>query len=100
FIQARDMLDIFLFQSSFLSESPRRIYRKLEHLSIKPDFAKQRLEKIEENRIVYVNALKKIIKEQVESSAAENLHSAGGAPLVFDQVLNILKGLLPNYRKE
>lgn len=95
FIQARDMLDIFLFQSSFLPESPRRITEKLKHLSIKPDPAKQKLKKIEENRVVYVNALKKIIEEQVESSAAENLCSAGGAPVVFNEVLNILKGMLP-----
>ena len=100
FIQGRDMLDIFLFQNSFLPESPRRITEKLEHLSIKPESAKQRLEKIEENRIIYVNALKKIIEEQVESPAAKNLRSAGGAPIVFDQVLKILNGLLPNYIKE
>jgi len=94
FIQARDMLDIFLFQSSFLPESPRRIKEKLKHLSIKPESAKQKLEKIEGNRVIYVNALKKIIEEQVESPAAENLRSAGGAPFVFDQVLKILKRLV------
>ncbi|MDP8215637.1 MAG: hypothetical protein P9M10_10685 [Candidatus Euphemobacter frigidus] len=93
-IQARDILDIFLFQSSFLPESPQRITEKLKHLSVKPDFAKQRLEKIEGNRLIYVNALKKIIEEQVESSAAENLRAAGGAPIAFDQVLNILKRVL------
>jgi predicted nucleotidyltransferase component of viral defense system len=94
FIQARDMLDIFLFQSSFLPESPRRIKEKLVHRFIKMESAKQRLEKIGDNRVIYVNALKKIIEEQVESPAAENLRSAGGAPFVFDQVLKILKRLV------
>ena len=54
----------------------------------------QKLEKIEGNRIVYINALKKIIEEQVDPSAAENLCAAGGAPLVFDQVLSLLKMFL------
>jgi predicted nucleotidyltransferase component of viral defense system len=95
YIQARDILDIFLFQNTFLPQSRRRILKKLGLRRLKPGTGKTRLKELEENRERYIAALKKVIEEHVEPSAAENILSAGGAPAVFDQTMVLLRGLLP-----
>lgn len=92
--QARDFLDIFLFQSALRSDAPRRIAKKMKKLSLPPSAGERKLKKIEDNRIVYINGLEKVIAGQMEPEAARHIQAAGGAATVFDSVLAILKRLL------
>ncbi len=90
FLQARDFLDVYLFRDSLTPDSLQRIRRKLNRRGISPERLRDRFEKIEDNRDVHLKSLDKIIEEQVDYPAAENLRAAGGAPIIFDNVIAIL----------
>lgn len=76
--QARDLLDIFLFQSSLRADAPQRISEKMKKLSLPPPAAERKLKKIEENRVVYINGLEEVIAGQMEPEAARHIQAAGG----------------------
>ena len=92
--QARDFIDIFLFQSSLRGDAPRRIAEKMKELSLAPATVERKLKMLEENSVVYVKGLERVIEEQIDPAPAQNLKAAGGAATVFGSVLIILRGLL------
>ena len=87
FVQARDLMDIFLFQTALPSDVHERLAEKMARIALDAPAARRRLEAIEADREVYIKALEMIIEEQLDNAAAGHLRSAGGPAAVFDSVL-------------
>jgi hypothetical protein len=94
YVQARDMLDIFLFRSSLRKDSAERLGRKFVRLGWNPGTAERRMEAIVSGRDRHVRALEMILEEQMERSAAAHIVAAGGGGMVFDEVVNVVAALL------
>jgi hypothetical protein len=90
-IQGRDFVDIFLFQSQFVPDAAQRIQTKFAKIGIDASHVAGGLRKIIENRENYIRDIKAIIDEQVEPSVAANIVAGGGAAMVFDSVIKILE---------
>lgn len=94
YLQERDIVDLFLFRDGLPDDSAGRVRRKLEQLSLDRDYVAKRLEKMAEDRAYHVRNIGGILKEQVDAPAAANIERAGGAGMVFDAVMDLLRGRL------
>ncbi|MFA5042799.1 MAG: hypothetical protein WC381_08075 [Kiritimatiellia bacterium] len=94
FLAERDIVDIFLFQDSFVHDSARRLKAKFAGLHMSPESVSDRYNKLRINRAVHVRAIEEIIANQIDTSVAANLEASGGGEMVFDTVVAILKNKL------
>jgi hypothetical protein len=94
FFQARDILDIFLFQDTLPSGAPERLSKKLKQLALPLAAAIEKVDRLEENRTVHVQAIDRLLAEQVNPAVAANLRAAGGAAMVWDSVMRLLRDVL------
>ena len=94
FFQVRDVLDIFLFQDTLLSDSPRRLSEKLSKIALPPAEAIEKLNKLANNRTVHVRGIEQLLDDQVEPVVAGNLRAAGGAEMIWDSVMHLLNEIL------
>ena len=94
FLADRDILDIFLFQDSFVSDSAERLRKKLATLHISPASVADQYARLLSNRVVHVRAIDEIIKDQVEAAVAANLNASGGGAMILDAVVALLKDRL------
>lgn len=90
----RDVVDLFLFRDKLQSDSPARVRKKLSQLSMPEERVAEMLMKMAGDREYHVRNIEALVKEQVEPSAAANIRTAGGGAMVFDQVMDLLKGRL------
>lgn len=90
-IEHRDVCDIFLFSSHLAPDAAQRLQVKLAQLSIAPEVVSKRLHQLSEHRDYHLRALEALIADQLDPPAAANLAAAGGAKLVLDTVLDVLK---------
>jgi hypothetical protein len=91
YFQERDMVDVFLFQDKFRPDSPGRIRKKLSGLSMSKARVSEMLKKIVADRKYHVRNIEGIVRDQIDAPAAEKLKKAGGAAMIFDRVLEVLK---------
>ena len=94
FLRVRDILDVFLFQDSLLADSDRRLSEKLQMLSVSPQNAAKGLRRIEAQRIVHVREIERILEDQVDPPAADNLRDAGGGAMIWEAVMHRLEEVL------
>lgn len=94
FTQARDLLDLFLFQDTLRPDAPQRLWHKLHERSLSPAEADQRLDKLQVNRVVQVRAIQRILDEQIDPPVAQNLRAAGGAAMIWDVALRVVRDVL------
>jgi hypothetical protein len=94
FLQARDILDLFLFQDSFVPDSAQRLRSKFDMLPISPSVLADRCARLRVNRVVHVRAIARIIDDQVDAAVAANLKAAGGGNMIFDAVVALLTSKL------
>jgi len=94
FIAERDLLDLFLFQDKFVPDSATRLRRKLADLSVAPTRAGTIVDRMKNNRIVHIRAIRQILHDQVDGPAAAHVNQAGGPGVVFDHVVAHLETLL------
>lgn len=94
FLQARDILDIFLFQDALRPDSPVRLSQKLNKLALPPGEAIERLNKLAKHRPIDVRAIERLLEEQVKPPVTANLRAAGGAAMIWDSVIPLLHGIL------
>ena len=94
FTQARDILDIFLFQDRLPLDARERLSQKFTDLGLSPEDVTTRLGKLQAARAVHVRELERILDTQVASPVAANLRLAGGGTVIWDQVLARLMDLL------
>lgn len=91
---AHDMVDLFLFQDAFVSDSGQRLREKL--LQIKADDASvgNTLSRLRADRMLHVKAIDRVIDEQIDNAVAANIKVAGGGAMVFDAVMAVLNARL------
>jgi hypothetical protein len=94
FLQARDVLDVFLFQDALRTDSPGRLSQKLNQFPLPPAEAIARLHKLASSRIVHVRGIERLLDEQVNTAVAGNLRAAGGAAMIWDSVLSLIQEVL------
>lgn len=92
FLQHRDLVDLFMFASHLAPSSPERIERKLTDIGIDRGRAGKRLDDLTAGRVRHIGVIDNIIDTQVDAEVAANLTSGGGGAMVFDRVIEILRG--------
>jgi hypothetical protein len=89
-IKQRDLLDLFLFKNSLVSDSAARLERKMHSLHIMPEAIERLLANLEKNRSLHIKALDTILDSQVDPGARRAIRMTGGAELVFETALAIV----------
>ena len=92
--QVRDMMDIFLFQDTFVPDSHRRLHAKFKKIGISATRIVDRIGKLEDNRSVHVRTIDGIIEDQLDAHVAANIKSAGGGAMIFGTVMPLVKRIL------
>jgi len=93
-LQARDIVDIFLFQGAFASDSAKRLAAKFAKASLSPKVLGELMNNLAANRNQHVRALDRIIGEQLDDTQAANIKLAGGGTMIFNVVMGILQDKL------
>jgi hypothetical protein len=94
FCRVRDALDVFLFQDALRADAPARLSRKLAGLPMTLAEAIEKLDQFEASRRVHVREIERLLDEQVMPAVAANLRAAGGAAMVWDFVMRLLRNTL------
>ncbi len=95
FLQHRDLVDVFLYGDKLAPDAPGRLKEKLARLQLHPQAVRARLGDLDGNGEYHGKAIQKVIDEQVEAVAAQQLNAGGGGKAVLDAVLNLLTRALP-----
>lgn len=95
FLQHRDLVDLFLFQDRVLPETPARLQQKLHSLRLSPETIKRRVQDLQTHVDYHAGAIQKVLDEQVEPLAVEQIKMAGGGGFVLQEALKILERNLP-----
>ncbi len=90
FTQARDVLDIFLFQDSLPPDAAGRLSQKFDELSLAPADVIERLGRLQADSSVHVQEIERVLDTQVDPAVAANLRVAGGAAMIWDRVMRLL----------
>jgi hypothetical protein len=93
-LEYRDILDVFLFQSQFVSNSGQRLKQKLEQLKINNTGIEKRIGDLQNNPAYHARAIQEVIESQLDINAAKQLNNAGGGTMVLDTFMRTLKSLL------
>lgn len=93
YLEARDIMDVFLFQDKLVADAARRVGDKFALLHLTRDDVERSLNLLGANRDVHVRTLDGIVSTQVDPPAAANLRKAGGAAMIFDRVLELMKAV-------
>jgi len=94
FSQVRDVLDVFLFRDALRSDAPRRLSQKLGTLALPLAQAMKTLDRLETNRTAFLRGVERLLDEQVNPAVAANLRAAGGATIIWDTVMRLLRDIL------
>ena len=92
--QARDFLDIFLFENQLSKNSPERIFQKLKKNHLDSAKAHSTLNQIVHDKKYHVKNVSELIESQLDADIANQLNQAGGGATVFDRVIKILQATL------
>lgn len=98
YVEARDLIDIFLFQDRFGPDAPGRITKKLANLPLNPANVSSRLRMLTNGGKRYVRAIQEILETQFTTETADRIMEGGGAEEVFNKSIRIIQnkvGLKP-----
>ena len=87
----RDIVDVFLFQDRFVSDSDKRLAEKMRALSIMPANIEERMLNLHERRDYHARAIQEVIDTQLETDAAGQLDDAGGGGMILERTLSLLR---------
>ena len=90
-VEHRDFVDIFLFAGNLASDSRARLKRKLEALTIADNDIRNRLEDLQIRASYHTRAIQAVVNTQLDREAAENINNAGGAKMIRERVLGIVR---------
>jgi hypothetical protein len=93
-IEHRDLVDIFLFAGKLAPNSPERLERKLETLTVTREDVRRRMDDLVTHAAYHVKALQAVVDGQLDPEAARNVAAAGGAKMILDGCLGILRANL------
>ncbi|MGO9111749.1 MAG: hypothetical protein ACLP9L_21190 [Thermoguttaceae bacterium] len=94
FCRVRDVLDVFLFQDALRHDMCARLSGKLKKLALPLADAIEQLDRFETSRAVHVREIERLLCEQVAPVVTANLRAAGGAAMVWDSVMCLLRDAL------
>ena len=89
-LRHRDIVDIFLFQDRFCSDSDQRLKSKLHALKMNDDDIEKKMRDLHEYSDYHAKATQEVIDTQLDPEAAAQLTDSGGGGMVLDTVMNIL----------
>ncbi len=90
YFQARDLVDIWLFKNMFLKDSGKRIFKKLNLLSIDNKTIKNKITDLKNNKTYHTKQIKEVFLTQTSEQINSQIENAGGFNVVLDQIINIL----------
>lgn len=90
FTQARDVVDIFLFQDSLREDAWDRLTRKFRETSLSPTDVSERLGRLRASSAVHIRGIERILDAQVDPAVTANLRLAGGAAMIWERVMQLL----------
>ena len=91
YLQERDIVDVFLFQDKVVADVARRVSKKFSQLHLTRVHVSRALTKIAADRKFHVRNIEGLVKDQVDPQAATTLRRAGGAAMIFDEVMELLR---------
>jgi hypothetical protein len=89
-LRHRDIVDLFLFQDRFRSDSVHRLKSKLHALKMNNNDIEIKIRDLQEHSEYHARAVQEVIDTQLEPEAAAQLNDSGGGGMVLDTVINIL----------
>lgn len=89
-LRHRDIIDVFLFQDRFRSDSAPRLKSKLRALGMSDRDIQQKMRDLQEHSDYHAKATQEVIDTQLDPEAAAQLNDSGGGGMVLDKVLSIL----------
>ena len=89
-LRHRDIVDIFLFQDRFCSDSDQRLKSKLHALKMNDDDIEKKMRDLHEYSDYHAKATQEVIDTQLDPEAAAQLTDSGGGGMVLDTVMSIL----------
>lgn len=94
FLEHRDLLDLHLFAGHATADARARIAGKLARLRVDRPAIDRRLGDLERACDHHAKSLDKVIREQLDTTAAALLLESGGGRAVLENVRGLLAGLL------
>jgi hypothetical protein len=89
-LRHRDIVDLYLFRDSLLTDSRQRLQSKLETLGITAAVVARRLSDLQQHRAYHARATQAVIDTQLETVAADQLNDCGGGELVLSSAMEVL----------
>jgi len=90
-LRHRDLVDVFLFQDRFRSDSAQRLKSKLHALRMNDSDIEKKMLDLQEFADYHAKATQEVIDTQLDSESAAQLNDSGGGRMVLDTVMSILK---------
>jgi len=94
YVEARDMVDVFLFENFLAPQSMERMREKLTRLSVSRENIAERVEAIARTREVHLRNMREIITSQLDAETTSRLDEGGSAEAMWDRVIKILQALV------
>ncbi len=95
YLRHRDLIDVFLFQNTFLPDSNERLRVKIQELNITLAAVTKRIEYLSANEAYHVEAINDVIDNQFDAASAMQLKEVDGGKKVFDVAMATIKRYLP-----
>lgn len=89
-LRHRDIVDVFLFQDRFRSDSAQRLKSKLHALRMNDNDIEKRMRDLREYSDYHARATQEVIDTQLDPTAAAQLNDSGAGGMVLDTVMSIL----------
>ncbi len=89
-LRHRDIIDVFLFQDRFRSDSAQRLKSKLHALKLHDNDIQKKMRDLQEHSDYHAQATQEVIDTQLDPEAAAQLNDSGGGGMVLDKVMSIL----------
>ena len=87
---ARDFVDLFLFRDRLGAESSNRLATKCAEMKLAPSWMEGVWRGLHQQRAVVEAGIERVLSEQMESAAADNVRLAGGAGMICGTVMELI----------
>jgi len=93
-LKHRDIVDVFLFQDRFRSDSAERLKAKLHALRMNDNDIGKKMRDLQKYSDYHVKATQEVIDTQLDHEAAAQLNDSGGGRMVLNTVMSILNSYI------
>ncbi|MFC1582803.1 hypothetical protein ACFL4W_04620 [Planctomycetota bacterium] len=89
-LRHRDIVDVFLFQDRFRSDSAQRLQLKLHASGMNDEDIEKKMRDLKERSDYHAKAIQEVIDAQLDFEAAAQLNDSGGGIMVLDTTMSVL----------